>query len=374
MKKIKVLLVILDFQDNHQAFYSMLINKVFADADIDILQCKINETPIEEKERIRVHCIKEDEGLKSFLNSKKAFFKQADLIIIEELYTFHLSVLLQIIVYGHKSLQIVHNTNKFLRRNIKFNIKSVVAYIFFKIVKHYVKGIIVISQTVKEYIVENKLFNNNVYYIPFNDTSVEYTPKIDVNAPVKFTIAGTVNTERRNYKIFLKVFLRILQENPNSKLKLCLLGKIVKIENEELRLINEIKEINLEAISLWDTFIDNQTYHDELLTTQFLIGNINIEYTENNVKEIYGQSKETGVLFLMLQYKIPTLFPEEYGYSKIYENQIITYKNEEEELYNSIIGLLNDPKGFLNTDLRNHNLYVRKETHKIHKKFLSAKN
>ncbi|WP_282134862.1 hypothetical protein [Seonamhaeicola maritimus] len=376
MKKTKLLIVILDYQANHQAFYSMLIDNVFPNTEIDVLQCKPKKLPLKREERVRLYYRKENQRLNNFLQSKKVFFKEADLIIFEEFYTFHVSILLQTIIYGDKALLVIHNANKFLKRKLKLNIKSFIAYVFFNTLIHFTKGIIVVSQTVKEYIIENKLFNDQLFYIPFNNITEENSIEVKVDSPIKFTIPGTVNTERRNYKIFLKVFLRIIKENPYSELKLCLLGKIVKIGNEELKIIEEINEINPKVISLWDEFVDNKTFNNELLSTQFLIGNINIDYTENNIKEVYGQSKETGVLFLMMQYNIPILFPEEYKYSSLYKSSILPYKNDEDDLYNTILALLTSidtisTKAF---GAEEHSLYVKKEVLRIHKIFLGVKN
>jgi len=364
------------YQKNHQLFYQNLIIKFSKNSHIDFLICNVVDLDENQYNNTTLHIRKREESVASFIKSHKYIFKKSDLIIFEEHFTFHISILLQIIFYGHKSLQVVHSANKFLKRDLKFNIKSVIAYAFFKIIKSRIKGIIVISQTVKEYILNNKLFNDNVFYIPFNATKVGYRLQADSNESVKFTIPGTVNTERRNYKIFLKVFLRILRENSKAKIKLCLLGKVVKIGQEELKYINEIRKINPIAIDMWHSFIDSETYHEELLTSQFLIGNINIDYTENNIKEVYGQSKETGVLFLMMQYKIPTLFPEEYKYSNIYKSTILPYKNTQEDLYNTIFALTTsiDRINIKAFGAKEHDLYVEKEVLRIHKKFLGVKN
>lgn len=373
MKNKNILVVIQDYQKNHEVFYDVLINQVFANANVNVLCCNYSKVAIETSGRVKVHYCKDDKQLRYFFKHNKALFKHADLIIFEELYTFHLTTLTKIITYGHKSLQIIHNSNKFLNRKLKLNLKSIIAYVFFKKIKNSVAGIIVISQTIKEYITKQKLFNsNNVFYIPFNDTTKEYTSRIGANNKIKFTIPGTVNTERRNYKIFLVVFLKILQGNPGAKIKLCLLGKIIKLGREEQELINELKKINPEVIDTWHEFIDDKTYHEELLTTNYLIGNINTNYVENNVKEVYGISKETGVLFLMLQYKLPTLFPTDYFYSKLYESYIINYKNNADSLHNTIFELLKTNTNKKEIKLDTHNDYVKKEIEKIYNIFLSA--
>lgn len=372
MKK-KLLIVFLNYKQNHLSFYSFLVNRVFNNIEIDILQCEPNEIAIKETDRVRVHYLDKNESLISFFNSNKLLFKQADLLIFEELYTFNLVILIKIILYGHKSLQIVHNANKFLNRKCSFNLRSLFAFIFFKIIKNYIKGIIVVSQTVKEYIIEKKLLKKNVYYLPFNDAKgVINFPNKSTEAPITFTIPGTVNTERRNYKIFLKVFLRILEKHPQYKFNLNLLGKIVKIDEEVQVLIDRFKKTNSQTLNVWNDYIDDKTYENELLNTNFLIGNINVEYTENNVKEIYGQSKETGVLFLMLKYKITTLLPDEYSYSKFYEGLIINYDNTEENLYNTILSLLNSKKYKKNISLANHDNYVQEEFSKIYNDFLDV--
>lgn len=361
------------YQNNHQLFYESLIKRLAIHSYVDFIVGSDSALNLSGVDNTSFHKKKADESLISFLKSKKVYFKSADLIVFEELYTFNISVLLLIIFFGHKSLQIVHNANKFLDRSVKLNLKSWIAFVFFKLIKIFIKGIVVVSLSVKEYILDNKLFKKDVYYIPFNDTRIDYCREASPKELVKFTIPGTVNTERRNYKVFLKVFLRILKENPESNVSLCLLGKIIKMGFEERELIEEINKINPNVVKVWKEFIDKETYHNELLNSDYLIGNINIDYTEHNVKEVYGQTKETGVLFLMLQYKIPTLFPENYNFSKIYTSNIITYKNTENHLYNTIFTLLEHTNDEVKTEqLSDHNAYVQHEIDKLYKTFLTC--
>ncbi|WNH08607.1 hypothetical protein [Thalassobellus suaedae] len=320
-----------------------------------------------------IHSKKEYESVSHFLSSKKQILEDSDLIVFEELYTFPCAILLYIITYGHKSLQIMHNVNKFLKRKISFNLKSIIAYLFFKIIKVKINGAIVISHSLKMYILNNKLFNKNLYYIPFADTNLHYVPIKKVDDFIRFTIPGTVNTERRNYYIFLKVFLALLEENPSQKVKLNLLGRIIKIGQEELRLIEEINNIKADTVTFCKEFIDQKMYHEELLRTNYLIGNINVNYTENMIKEVYGTSKETGVLFLMLQYNLQTLFPKQYRYSKIYKNFIIRYEDKENDLYRVISKLITSSNNQIETlSIDVHSQLVKEEIKILHKDFLSA--
>jgi hypothetical protein len=363
------------YQVNHESLYNSIIKKLPEDWHIDFIIG--NKTGIEglNSKKTQFHIKKKGESMLKFIRSKKSFFESADLIIIEELYNPNFAILILNMEYGHKCLQIIHNANKFLNRTLKLNLKSIAAFIFFKIIKLKIKGIIVISQNVKEYILDKKLFERNIYHIPFSDSENEiFIQNKNSEAPIKFTIPGTVNTERRNYKIFLKVFIDILENNPEYKLKLCFLGRVVKMDEEVQGLIKRLKEINPKAIDLWTEYIDDETYHDEVLSSNFLIGNINIEYTENNIKEIYGQSKETGVLFLMLKYKIPTLFPKEYSYSKLYKGHIISYTNTQESLYKTVLSLLNLDNNAKNISFAELDDYVRRDWLRIYNEFLDIKN
>lgn len=358
------------YQVNHESLYKNIIKKLPEDCHIDFIIGDKTGAEGLDSNKIKFHFKKKGESMLKFIRSKTSFFKSANLIIIEELYNPNFAILIPIIEYGHKCLQIIHNANKFLNRNLKPNFKSIAAFVFFKIIKLSIKGIIVISQNVKEYIIDQKLFDRNIYYIPFSDAKNNFQFQ-DENSdvPIKFTIPGTVNSERRNYKLFLKVFIDILENNPHYKLRLCFLGKVVKIDDEVDELINKLKQIDPEALNLWTDYIDDETYHKNLLNSHYLIGNINIDYLENDIEETYGQSKETGVLFLMLKYKIPTLFPEQYSYSKLYGDYIINYRNSKEELYDTIFKLLNSNLNEINTSLDEHEHYVNKEWSRVLNEF-----
>ena len=322
-RKKSVLIFLPSCQDNHESYYNVLINRVFSQKQIIVLAYN-SRIGINKSVNTKIVLSKKGESLIRFtLRNSKYFFK-ASLIVFEELYSYSFLLPLYLFVFGKKTLLSIHNVNKWLRRenDSKISLKNFTIQTIIKSVK----GLIVISLSLKEYIQENKLFTKEIYYFPFIDTTNAKAINLNKNKKlIQFTIPGTINTERRDYKVFLKAILLLIQKN--HEVQLTLLGKVVRLGEEERKLILEINRKRNNTVKYWNTFIDNNTFETEILKSNFLIGNINIEYTENQVREVYGQSKETGVLFLMLKYGIPTLFPKEYRSPHLYNTLILKYEN-----------------------------------------------
>ena len=181
-------------------------------------------------------------------------------------------------------------------------------------------------------------------------------PKQYMENEIVLTIPGTVNTDRRDYITFLEAIYTNVKKG--KKLKLYLLGKIVNIGKKEEDLITKINSLKKGTVKFWNSYIDNQTYEEILTKTDYLIGNILVDYKENLVSETYGQSKETGVLFLMLKYKIPTLFPSNYRTHSVYESLIIHYDHN---VLSTIDIIINQDFKKLNYNNKLHQNIVDKE-------------
>lgn len=311
---------------------------------------------------------KDNESLLKFVVKNRVYFLRSTLIVFDEIYKFNLINILTIILCGNKAILTIHNMNKWLNRNIALNIRSILGKLILTLISTRVKAYIVISLSLKKYIIDHQLTKKKLYYIPFyNALGRSYQRQSNKNDVIVFTIPGSINTDRRNYKIFLKAFLTILESNLNAKIQLILLGKLNKIGAEENELLNRIKNISEDSIVTWNDYVGEDEFHSFMKKTDYLIGNINVEYKEHNIKEIYSETKETGVLFLMLKYGIPTLFPSQYKPHSYYEENIIYYEEDADSIVACMSRLINKPVIFKD-DLTNiHKILIEKEILRLKK-------
>ena len=337
IKKDKALLIFLpSYQNNHESYYKVLTEVVFNEKNVTLLAYS-NDCNLKSNNNLRVICPKKNEGISQFTLRNIKYFIKADLVVLEELYKVSFLIPLIIVAFGSKTLLSIHNVNKWLKRDGIIKKNFVKEKVIDLIMKN-ISGLIVISLSLRDYIYENKLYDKKVYYVPFSDTRyIEKNDDFKSKKEITFTIPGTVNTERRDYISFLKATLLLIEKNGNDQnIRLVLLGKKVKTGREENELIDKINKIKENTVKFWENYIDTKTFENEILNSNYLIGNININYEENLIKEIYGQSKETGALFLMLKYRTLTLFPKEYKSNALYDCFMIKYENSPDGIYNTM--------------------------------------
>lgn len=364
-KKNKILIFLPHYEKNHESYYSGLINDVFKDGKYDVLIFSKDLHTFNRFNKSNWHFPDKNESLTYFALRHLNLFIKSKLIVQDEIFKISFISTVLLLVFGHKSLLTIHNVNKWLnRRTNKQIIKNLLFRFIVKLILHRLLGIIVISLSLRDYIKEHNLFNKKIFYIPFTNLETISNSK-QFKDEVVFTIPGSVNSERRNYKSFLEAVLNYNKIDNLKQIKLILLGKIVNISKAEENLIKEINSTKHDTIKYWNEYIDSSTYQKELLNTDFLIGNIKLEYKENLITEKYGKTKETGVLFLMLKYQIPTLFPEEYSSSPIYRGLIIEYN--EKEILNKIIDLANNQQKQYYYNYDKHKDILKQEIHKLNK-------
>ena len=322
--KKNVLICLPHFQNNHISYYWNLLEEYFETDEVSVLAYTFHEDSKEKLGKFNSYFPNKKETTAWFLLKNIRLFRKADIIIYEELYKVSLSSVFLVALFGKKTFLTVHNVHKWLKRekprSLKERITSgIINFIIFKI-----RGIITVSLSLKNYILQEKLFHKDVYYVPFTKVSVQKREKITKGATLNFTIPGTINNDRRDYKLVLEALWELLSKD-TYPITLYLLGKVVKLSNEEKALIQKINTQKPNTIIYWETFISESVFDEILQKTHYLIGNIKLQYTENRIPEIYGKSKETGVLFLMLAHQIPTLFPEGFQTDAIYKDLILYY-------------------------------------------------
>ncbi|MEZ4857332.1 MAG: hypothetical protein R2781_00805 [Flavobacteriaceae bacterium] len=368
--KKNVLLCLPHFQNNHISYYTNLMDDIFNEDEVTVIAYTFNRDFIKKSQKTPTYFPKKGDTVGYFLLKNIGLFRKADIIIFEELYKLSPVSVAFIMVFGKKIVLTIHNVNKWFKRgNSKTFKQKITTFIITQITKK-VKGIITVSLSLKKYIEEEKLFNKAVYYIPFTKINNQKKHAKNVGEDIIFTIPGTINSDRRDYKFVLEVFYELLEKQP-LKIKLFLLGKLVKLSEYEVALILKINQIQPNTVTYWESFVSDEEFDEVLKKTNYLIGNIKLQYTENRILEEYGKSKETGILFLMLNYQIPGLFPEGYFSHEIYKELIIYYQ-ENKSSFKEIVSILSKREEeippFLNFE--KHENLIREEINNLNNAFV----
>lgn len=359
--KKNVLICLPHFQNNHISYYSYLLEEVFNEDEVSVLAYTFHEDSQKKLKGCTPYFPKKRESTAWFLLKNLRLFRKADIIIYEELYKVSITSILLIGLFGNKTLFTVHNVHKWLKRGKPKGLKEWITTRIMNFIIKKIKGIITVSLSLKNYILQEKLFHKEVYYVPFTKVSIQKREKITEGTTLNFTIPGTINNDRRDYKLVLEA-LRELLSKDTYPITLYLLGKVVKLSDEEKALIQEINTQKPNTVIYWETFI-NETVFDEILQkTHYLIGNIKLQYTENRIPETYGLSKETGVLFLMLAHQIPTFFPEGFQTDTIYKDLILYYPENKSGFAKKMQSVCEkENTTVLNFNFEQHNVIVERE-------------
>lgn len=358
----KVLLLLFDYQKNHFTYYDNLIQEIGSENIFLLFKDRKDDfNYVKSKKYYYSEVIKSITLLIELLIK----IRRSKLIISEEFYSYHFFSLFLIVFFRNKSLLTIHNVNKWFNRGNKRGILNLIKDRVILLIINSVKGFIVISPSLKDYIKDNKLTKKRVFYFPFMKTSnLDVNKKHEDSNRVIFTIPGSVNAHRRNYYIFLNALLKLLNEGV-SNIKFNFLGRIVYLGDEEKKLIEEIQQVNDSTIAVWDEYVDDDTFNKTIIESSYLIGNINVNYSENLIKEYYGRSKETGVVFIMMKYQKILLMPRSYESNSLFSENIIFYEENNESVYLLLKDLMNKQQKFNFDFYNNHDILIKKQVKKI---------
>jgi hypothetical protein len=288
---------------NHITYYQNLID-ILSYSNITFfgdIWFKNNLKPIK---RITFVNKKSELSNKDFYSSIVLQLNKLDAIIIDENIGNHLTFLKFIRKVKVKKYFTVHNINHWFNPKLKIN--TLHSLLIRKVILMKMDCFIVISPNLKTYLKNFTL--KPVFFIPFLALNMKSRKKSKNNKTI-FSIPGSYDKRKRDYKIVLKAFFEALKINP--KIKLYLLGKFPD-NFKYLSLINEINNVFPDSIKIWHDYILPKEYDKLLANSDFFIGNMKPNLIDENFNEIYGKSKETGVFFLAINYRKKTIIPKSY--------------------------------------------------------------
>lgn len=275
-----------------------------------------------------------DDFKKIIVTKKKPYplFKTKDIkFIFEEPFEFIDIVCLFIFTINNDSdsYLCVHNVNKWFSPKINRYrsldlFEKIKEKMRISIVKK-IKNIIVISPNVLEYCNLN-IKTHNFTYIPFGEVDQVFikTDSREKSQHIKVVIPGTIN-EARNYELIIEAITKF-KTQLNTQYEFIFLGRPISDYGHRIqKKLNEIKRENI-TIRTFNYFISTSVFSEILNNSDLIFSIFDLNFkSKEGYFEILGQTKETGILFIGMNYCIPMLVPKEYNIPKEIKSQTLQF-------------------------------------------------
>ncbi|WP_339627072.1 hypothetical protein [uncultured Winogradskyella sp.] len=276
--------------DRHEVtFYSYRAVK-------DSMNCKVNNWILRREK---------ESSINYFFRIRKKLSEQ-DLIIAEEPFGGTILILfLSLFNLRKKTILTIHNVNKWFLPKMSFSLKMIFYTLVRNKIKNNVSAYIVISPNLKKYILKSGLTQKPVYFLPFSIPTSDNKLFKENDGVFRFCIPGSVDLKRRDYSTVIKAFSKALSGG-SLNLELYLLGKANSEKPEVVDLLNQCDSINKifkKKIFYWTNYVPENEYERVMQIADSFILNINSFYQRSTSIEIYGITKETGILYAALNYQ-----------------------------------------------------------------------
>ena len=352
MARLKIVLVA--FTANHHNFYVFLLRTLSAKG---VQVCMITNGKLRQDildndqhiaETIEFIVYDQSVNLYRFLHQQTSCLHPDDVVIVDEIYDRfnHYLVGLFLLRKRCRKWMIIHNVMTWFISNKSKNWKLRLSRNW--MIDHS-DGFIVISPNLKEFIVKMKLTEKPVFCIPFGMPKQEQLSSNPVSDNIIwFTIPGMIDIRRRDYHSVLTVFKQ-LWESGHHNVRLKLLGQTTNQSGCE-DIVGKIAIINQyygqEMIRYWREFVPAAEFQEEMHETHYLLSNIEVYYRNvNEVMEIYGMTKDSGISFLMTEFAKPVLSPSEFHDLEGFHEQIFKFEDQA-QLLSVILGRVNHHDGY----------------------------
>ena len=194
--------------------------------------------------------------------------------------------------------------------------------------------------------------NKNIFLIPFNFSELSRNFNYVKKDYCRIVIPGLVDSRRRNYIQLLKTIKIFYAKYPKSKIIFDFLGKINK--QKEPKIFYEINLINEKfnnKILFYTKFIEDKTFENNILKSDFILSNLKPYIYKQGFKEKYGLTKESGVSYIIYKYSKPGIVPNWQRVFINFENQLVNF-----ETYSDLIRIFSSiDNGLYDLTLLNKN-------------------
>jgi len=318
------------------------------------------EKHLENKKQYKIVLKKDNESINSFLKRvEKICNDNIDLLFINTIQEsckdlpFYLKFKPKC-----KMILTIHDANTWLKQKFTVNIlrpfatiDTIISTVLINrfILKKF-NAINVIYSPIKEYIINNTSYKKEVFTLPFTifDNTKKITRKRKENT-IKFIVPGAIIQTRRNNDVVLDAFENLFKRYKN-KISLFLLGSPTGSYGQ--RIINRCKKMKEKNynITFFEEYVPEEIYDKTLRECDTIIVPIKLATRSLGViKETFGMTKASGVIFDAIQYAKPLIVPSEFKIIKEIQSSTSHYLNSE-DLEKKIAELIKNKEKLFNLE------------------------
>lgn len=184
--------------------------------------------------------------------------------------------------------------------------------------------IFVANSNVKNYLVSNGVLNdiNIVPYKLFDENNVVHNPYED---KIRIVIPGAIDISKKNLPLIRKA-MNLLSVAELSKFEIILLGKPSRAE-DLVFCTSWGGEANVN-LKYYTSFIPDVEFSNMMKTAHFVLGILNINYTDKYNSETYGISKDTGIDAQSIAYGKPLIINADFKVIDEIKTSTLAFNNE----------------------------------------------
>lgn len=214
-------------------------------------------------------------------------------------YFFHYLVLLLSKV---KFVVTIHNLNAWFSIGSQVTFRGRVKAVIRSAWKKRSSAYVVNSQNMFDYASFNQFTTKNIEVIPFSlrQKSLEWLKNSDESSGFTIVYPGMVSLKRKNYDLFL----RLAKDNPS--ISFVLLGKLVDNEGGQ-EVVKKIDSSGLLNVVTYDRYVSQEEFDTVMRRADLIFSSVNVDYCYDGVSEKYGETKDSGISYLMLEYALPLI-------------------------------------------------------------------
>lgn len=244
----------------------------------------------------------------------------------------------------------IHNLNSWFTFGKK-RVKNLIRLYLKREILKKTSGIIVLNEQLKKNIKSKTSIPviSFPFKIPIDSLNIK-----NLNSEVTFVIPGSVEEGRRDYRLLLLTFKKIIKKQP--KIKFIFLGQI-----KSQTVANMINDFELTSnVTYFKDYVDQQHFNKLMSNATFILAPL-VKYFDRSFNtEVYGITKASGAEFDAIKYKKPLIIKSHYIVDSHMESSTMTFLDES-DLQNIIINFLSDNElleSYLENALVNANYFT----------------
>ena len=299
--------------------------------------------------------LKEDnETFRSFIKRVETICnKKIDVLFIN---TIH-ETLLDLICYigfnpKSKIILLIHHVNAWFNPRIILDIKhpiktadtNLASMLIRRFIFHKFDAINVIYHPLKDHIRANTNYKKEIFTLPTSTfENVKTMKRQKEGVKLKVAIPGLIQEHRKDYSTIFPAF-EILFKHHKEEIKLYVPG--LPVGRFGRQIYNKFKDMEKKGydVEIFDHFVPDDTFEDILIQSDIILAPIRINTrADGNIKETYGKTVGSGVVFNAIQYAKPIIVPSEFNMLPELESSTLRYKDSI-ELEQMITKLISNPE------------------------------